>query len=130
MTIIFLIIGLIGSPLIAFIGYHFKDISASGVPATIFTGTTIAVTGDFSTWSVVIFLFCSSFVISLWKKIFFPQIIHIEKIRHSKSSARDALQICANLLPATICLLLFHTSKDNRFLVGYLASITGATADT
>lgn len=130
MTFLFLIIGLIGSSIIAASGYYFSAISRSGIIATIFIGTTIAVAGDFSTWSAVIFLFGSSLIINFSKKLFFPEISSIEQSIHSKNGARDASQICANLLPAVICLLIYFFTSNTAFLIAYLASIAGATADT
>ncbi|MGX7024120.1 DUF92 domain-containing protein [Vagococcus hydrophili] len=130
MTLFYLILGLLGSSFIAFFGFYFKAISKSGILATIFIGTTIAVCGNFSTWPVIIFLFGSSFCISWVKKLLFHRAIQKEKELHQKNEARDALQIFSNTLPATLCLIAFYTTNNVAFLVGYLASLSGATADT
>jgi len=125
-----LIIGLIGSSTIAMLGYGLKAISFSGIFATFFIGTIIAISGDFSTWSVIIFLFGSSLFINLFKKGFFPHSIEKEAEIHEKKGPRDASQILANTLPATISLSLFSYTQQPAFIIAYLSSLAGATSDT
>ena len=124
------IISLIGSSTIALFGWKFKAISPNGTIATIILGTILGSSGNIATWSVIIFLFVSSFFIQLFKQIFFSSSITIEQLIHEKKGPRDASQILANLLPAIICLLLYQQTNQVAFLIAYLTSIAGATADT
>lgn len=130
MNITLLIIGLFGSTTLAILGYYFNAISFNGIFATLFIGTTIAVVGTIPTWSSVIFLFGSSLFIQLAKKLFFSSSLKLEDYRHEKKGPRDAIQILVNTLPATLALLLYFNTDQHVFLLAYLASLAGATADT
>lgn len=130
MNITLLMIGLFGSTILAILGYLFNAISFNGIFATIFIGTTIATSGTIPTWSSIIFLFGSSLFIQLVKKLFFSSSLKQEDYRHEKKGPRDATQILANTLPATLALLLYFNTFQHIFLLAYLASLAGATADT
>lgn len=130
MFFILLLIGLLGSSTIALIGYYFKQISFNGMFATVIIGTSIAVSGSFPTWSVIVFLFGSSLFINFIKRIFLPDTLLLEDQLHEKKGPRDPLQILANTLPSTIALVLYALSNNPSFLIAYLASIASATSDT
>lgn len=130
MLIFLLILGLIGSTFIAISGYFLHAISFSGIFATIFIGTNLALTGNIPIWATVIFLFGSSLVINLIKQVIFPDSLSKETVIHEKNGPRDYFQILANTLPATIFILLYTFTSNNSFLLGSLASLAGATADT
>lgn len=130
MTIYLLIIGLLGSSTLAILGYFFNAISFNGIFTTIIIGTTITVAGNFPTWSSIVFLFGSSLFFQITKKVFFSSSLKHEEYRHEKKGPRDTIQILANTLPATLCLLLHFITEQHIFLLAYLASFAGATADT
>ncbi|MEG0286838.1 MAG: DUF92 domain-containing protein [Vagococcus sp.] len=130
MTIFLLAIGLIGSTLLSLTGYHFKAISFDGIFTTIITGTIIALSGNLAIWSSIIFLFGSSLAIKLFKSIFFPSSLELEKQVHEKLNARDSFQILANTLPATLCIIAYLITNNTTFVLAYLTSIAAATADT
>ena len=130
MTTLLTFIGLIGSTIISLIGYHLKAISFDGIFTTILIGTLITLSGNLATWASIIFLFGSSLIIKLIKSLFFPDSFKIEEKRHEKQGARDSFQIISNTAPATLCLILYTYTRDSNFLIAYLSSLAGATADT
>ncbi|KAF1299201.1 hypothetical protein BAU15_00715 [Enterococcus sp. JM4C] len=121
------IFGLLICLVLGFFAYLTKQLTASGAAALCLIGTLLTTFGSWFTWILICLFFCSSGAIHLFKKFFFA---HTEDSIADKGATRDAAQVFANSLPAIISLLLYAITSNELFLIGYVAGIAGATADT
>ena len=119
-------LGLLGSILISVFGVFAKLLTKSGGLTVIFIGTTVFIFGTFSEYSLFFFLFGSSALIQFFKQNISKQLDTITEKQH----ARDAFQVLANGLIPCILLVLSYFTHLQLFLVAYVATIAGATADT
>ncbi|MHC5248719.1 DUF92 domain-containing protein [Enterococcus sp. LJL90] len=122
-----LLIGLLLSGSIAFLAYLLNLLSLSGMVASILLGSLVIAMGPWYAIILIGLLFGTSAIIQFLKQFFHKneqsQIIE-------KGSRRDQQQVLANTLPAFFALLFYAVTKDIIFLIAFVSSLAGATADT
>lgn len=121
-----LVIGLVISSIISFFGYLLKLLTPSGARISALIGAFVIASGPWYSILLMGLFFASTGAIQLIKKYFNKS----ESIISEKGGQRDRAQVIANSLPALFSLLFFALTKDNLYLLGYVAVLSGATADT
>lgn len=121
-----LIIGFVSVLVLASISFRFKVVTADGAIGMIVIGTIVFGLGGIPASIPLLFFFISS---SLLSKIKSGHKKHVMQFAE-KNGPRDIRQVFANGGVAAICLVLFAITGNQYWLVGYLAALSEASADT
>jgi len=120
------VIFFIGVLIAAFLSFKFYLLTKSGAIASIFVGGGILLgTGIRGLFLLAVFFLTSS-LLSKWKKKRKKQAENIVE----KGSTRDASQVLANGLAATIFSVLYYFFDSEFLLYGFILSLAIATSDT
>lgn len=84
----------------------------------------------FGGWFGLIFLLAAYLTIALVDRILKDRTKSIFGSINKKSGPRDFVQVAANGLPATFCIVLYALTDHRAFLVGFTAALTEALADS
>lgn len=84
----------------------------------------------FGGWFGLVFLLTAYLTIAVVDRIFKDRTKSIFHQINKKSGPRDFMQVAANGLPATICILLYGLTDNRAFLVGFTVALTEALADS
>lgn len=120
------LIGLIGSALIAGTAYRLRALSGSGAAAAMAVGTTLYVCGSLAWYGSLLVFFVSSSLLSKWKK-------HRKQAAASsyeKGGRRDAGQVLANGGLATFVCLLWQLWPSELWWFAFLGVMAAVNADT
>ena len=115
-------LGLVLAVIFAFLAFLFRRLTLDGMFAAMVTGTFIFGFGGWQTAVVVLTFFITSAAISGKWKIRAPDL--------PNEARRNGLQVWANGFWLLVCLMLASAFDVNVFVIGGLASIATATADT
>jgi len=115
-------LGIILAIIFAFLAFLFRRLTLDGMFAAMVAGTFIYGLGNWKTALIVLAFFITSAAISGKWKIQSPDL--------PNKARRNGLQVWANGFWLLICLILVSLFDQNIFLIGALASIATATADT
>lgn len=123
---IYLITGFLFSSIIALGGYLKHSLSLSGALSAVALGTLIFFFGGFYFAVVMVAFFISSSLLTKYK-----QSLKEESERfHDKGGRRDFTQVAANGFLGLVYALLFYTTKDHAFIIGYSAAFASSNSDT
>ncbi len=119
------VIGFVGSVLIA--GFSIKKglLTAWGAVLSVATGTLYGLFGSWRLWVLLILFFLSANLISRLRDRYFPS-----DGKMKKDSPRNAYQVLCNSLPALIGGALFFFTGTRLYLVIACGAIAAAAADT
>jgi len=112
------LIGFVLSFVISYIAYQRKSLSLSGFLTATIMGTLFYMFGSYVVWSILIFFFLSSSLISKFSE---------EEV---KSGGRNYIQVLSNAMVSLVFLTLFYIMKDTTFLIVAVVAIAASTADT
>lgn len=84
----------------------------------------------FGGWFGLIFLLAAYLTIAVVDRILKDRTKSIFGSVNKKSGPRDFIQVAANGLPATLCILLYALTDHRSFLVGFTVALTEALADS
>ena len=111
-------IGFVLSFLISYIAHRRKSLSLSGFLSATMVGTLFYMFGSYVVWSILIFFFLSSSVISKLST------------EEAKLGGRNYIQVLSNAVVSLAFLTLFYILKDITFLLVAVVAIAATTADT
>ncbi len=106
------------SLLIAYVAYYKKSLTLSGFIAATIVGTLFYVFGTYVVWSLLIFFFVSS---SLLSKIH-PSV--------DEKNGRNYLQVLSNSIVALVFLVLYFIFEDVVYMLVAVVAIAASTSDT
>lgn len=81
-------------------------------------------------WFGLVFLLAAYLTIAVVDRIFKGRTKAIFSSINKKSGSRDFVQVAANGLPATVCILLYALTAERAFLIGFTVALTEALADS
>ena len=84
----------------------------------------------FGGWFGLVFLLTAYLTIALADHFLKDRTKSIFNSINKKSGPRDFIQVAANGLPATVCILLYALTDHRAFLVAFAAALTEALADS
>lgn len=116
-----IILGLILASICSFTAFLFRQLTLDGMFAAIVIGTFVFGLGGFATAFVILLFFISSTVLSNYSK---AESFNGGDVR------RDGLQVWANGFWLVLCLVLATFFNAELFLIGAMAAVATATADT
>lgn len=117
-----ILLGLILSAVFSFLAFSFRRLTLDGMFAGIVTGTYVFGLGGWPATIVVLLFFITSAVISgKWK---------VRSADLPENARRDGLQVWANGFWLIACLMLSVFFGPDIFMVGAMAVVATATADT
>lgn len=111
-------IGFVLSFIISYIAHRRKSLSLSGFFSATMVGTLFYMFGSYVVWSILIFFFLSSSVISKLST------------EEAKLGGRNYIQVLSNAAVSLAFLTLFYILKDITFLLVAVVAIAATTADT
>lgn len=123
-----LIIGFLLNSSVVILAPKKKLLTLDGAITAFVIGMLFYLFGGFFSWLLLILFFLSSSIIGKVKK-YYGLIDETELVVEEKKG-RSAIQVIANSVPALICLVLFHFTKQTYFYLAMVGTIAGATADT
>jgi uncharacterized protein (TIGR00297 family) len=112
------IIGLLLSLSVAFVAYKKRSLTVSGFITASIVGMLFYVFGTFIAWSILIFFFISSSIISKFNK------------NEKEKYGRDYIQVISNSIVSLFFLTLYYFLHDLTYLVVAVVAIAASTADT
>lgn len=112
------IIGLLLSLSVAFVAYKKRSLTLSGFITASIVGMLFYVFGTFIAWSILIFFFISSSIISKFNK------------NEKEKYGRDYIQVISNSIVSLFFLTLYYFLHDLTYLVVAVVAIAASTADT
>lgn len=118
-----ILIGLLGSSLLAFFAYIAKLLTPSGGLALVLIGTLTFLWAPPIFWLLLVIFFGSSALINGLKT---PKPDTIA----AKGSTRDGWQLLANSLPYLVCLTFLAKTKELHWSLAAASAIAGAVSDT
>lgn len=102
-----------------------KSITTSGLIALITICSLFIISNELAWLAIIFYMFASSSILS---KIL-PQTYKVNQVV-AKSGARDYIQALANLGVATLVFCLYLITKHEWLMVGFVASVAAANADS
>jgi uncharacterized protein (TIGR00297 family) len=116
--VIDILTGLFIAGIISSIAYFRHSLSLSGAIAAVMVGTIVYASGGPTMMEVLLLFFISSNVIG--------RVANIKK----EPANRNARQVLANGLIATILAILYYFTQEDRYVLLFIISMAVATADT
>lgn len=122
-----LIVGILAGVLTAFLTVKMHALTvAAAIEAVII----IVCSCVFGGWFGLIFLLSAYFTIALIDRFFKKRTQLIFGNMNKKSGPRDFMQVAANGIPATVCVVLYGITCHKAFLIGFTVALTEALADS
>jgi len=106
------------SLLIAFVAYYKKSLTLSGFIAATIVGTIIFMFGSYIIWSLLIFFFVSSSILSK---------LHPSE---DEKNGRNYLQVLANSIVTLVFITLYYIFQDMVYMIVSVVAIAASTSDT
>lgn len=106
------------SLLIAYVAYYKKSLTLSGFIAATVVGTLFYVFGTYVVWSLLIFFFVSSSILSKAHPI------------EDEKNGRNHLQVLANSFVSLVFIALHYIFKDVVYMIVSVVAIAASTSDT
>lgn len=111
-----ILLGLLLSSVISILAYYKKSLNKSGLISAIIIGTLIYTFGTYIIFTLLMFFFITSSMIT--------------KDKSSKIEGRNYIQVLANGFTPMFFSILYYIFKDNIYLVLAATSIAATTSDT
>ena len=106
------------SLLIAFVAYYKKSLTLSGFIAAAIVGTFIYMFGSYIIWSLLIFFFVSSSILSK---------LHSSE---DEKNGRNYLQVLTNSIVSLLFITLYYIFQDKVYMIVSAVAIAASTSDT
>lgn len=115
------------SILLASLGLYKKAFTKFGLLVAFIISILICYCGSYIAFGALVTLFIITIATD---KIGKTKKINIEKDKHNKNDKRDVFQVLANLLVATIFIIIYKLTSNNKYMVCFLVSLAESAADT
>ena len=129
-TVLNYIVPVIVTPMIIAFAYKKKALTKGGIIAAIVLDILISAALANFGFTVLITFFAGSVIIDKIKKYYKKAKQKSEIDREKRGDCRDVVQVLANGFVAGLCALLFALTSERLFLLGFVASLAEAFADT
>ncbi|MBQ4066128.1 MAG: DUF92 domain-containing protein [Clostridia bacterium] len=123
----YVIVGAVAGALTAFLTVKVKALT---LPAALLAVVIILCSCVFGGWFGLTLLLSAYLTIAVVDRALKERTSSVFKSINKKSGPRDIVQVAANGIPATVCIVLYGITEERAFLVGFSVALTEALADS